>query len=61
MKIIYLLSLFAIMSFSTPSVFADELNDYVDNLEEPVNFEMEILLNNVIEVDRLNGNYKLDF
>jgi hypothetical protein len=40
MKIIYLLSLFAIMSFSTPSVFADELNDYVDNLEEPVNFEM---------------------
>lgn len=57
----YILSLFAIIFLSIPNVFADESGDFVNNLKEPVDFEMSVRLINVIEVDRLNGHYSLDF
>jgi len=59
LKLYYLISLVSILF--VPNAFADATDDFVDNLEEPVNIEVEILLNNVIDVDRVNGNYKLDF
>ena len=45
----------------TSNAFADEFDDPVMNLKEPVNFEVDLLLNNVVDIDRTNGHYVVDF
>jgi len=49
------------MLMITSNAFADEFDDPVMNLKEPVNFEVDLLLNNVVDIDRTNGHYVVDF